>query len=787
MLVALFSMVVLALAPAARAASPPAATITPTSGPIGWQGAFFAAAANVDNLTEPPKCAGDPGAIPGFHQCDTFELRVNAPGYWSTHKGGVKIEITWADSSNDFDMYVYRKPAPGAPLGNPVGSSAEGDTTEEHVVLYSPEGAYLVRVVPYTVTGSDYKGKASIFNLAPIPSVPGGVDQFRASHDEFNSHSEPHVAIDPLDPEHLIAGSKQYQNLEAYKFKIGTYATFNGGHSWRDNGHLPGYPRQTGNEGSGYYVVSDIWHAFDDEGNAYGMVLDNPPGSATDAGWGMTLHKSSDGGRTWGPRIPIEEKSDPIQKNAFLADKNAMVVDNYGPDRDGKTGNMYACWSEDAPVANVAVAVKRSMDGGQTWTDKNFVSVADKTVLGCFPVVAPPTTPGQPGPVYVFWMDFGSNNTDGSPRIRMAKSTDGGQSWSTPTNVSTINRIDSFPNSAFRVDSLPTAGVDPADGTLYVAWADQHRTQPDEECEDPPAGQVCDADIVMVKSTDGGDSWSAPKRVNRDSPGNGKDQFQPQLAVTPGGQLDMMWFDRRNDPQNFYVDTYVARSNDKGGRWNETRVTKSMWDPSINPPISPSGQFIGDYQGMAASECAAIPFWNDTTAAALPPSDPEYSKWQEVFSADVPNTTNYGGVAKPGRLPARCSAKAIARTGLAIGGRFVISRRAVKMTRRGVIRVRVSCRTPLGCRGRLHLQAYRRVRTRGHVRRKKVKLGSRGFKIKTRVRNKVLRVKAPRRARHFVQRKRRVRVAASANVRIGSDIRGRVGRKFRLHRARPRR
>src|SRR5439155_791402 len=201
------------------------------------------------------------------------------------------------------------------------------------------------------------------------------------------------------------------------------------GRAWRDNGHLPGYPMQTGNEGSGYHITSDIWQAFDDEGNAYSMVLDNPPGSATDAGWGMTMHKSTDGGRTWGPRVPIEEKSDPIQKNLFLADKNAIIVDNYGRDKDGKTGNIYACWSEDNAQANLAIAAKRSTDAGKTWGDKVFVSGADRTVLGCFPVIAPPAKSGDPGTLYIFWLDFSMS------RIRMAKSTDGGDSFSLPTTV----------------------------------------------------------------------------------------------------------------------------------------------------------------------------------------------------------------------------------------------------------------------------------------------------------------------------------------------------------------
>jgi hypothetical protein len=383
--------------------------------------------------------------------------------------------------------------------------------------------------------------------------------------------------------------------------------------------------------------------------------------------------------------------------------------------------------------------------------------------------------------VYVFYLDFSMS------RIRMVKSTDGGDSYSAPVTVKNINRVDGFPNSAFRNDSLPTAGVDPADGTLYVAWDDLHKKDPAGTCPPDsaaPAGQACDSDILLTKSSDGGATWSDPVKVNQDTIGNGKDQFQPQLAVTPGGQLDMMYFDRRNDPQDFYVDTYVGRSNDKGATWKDTRVTKNMWDPSINPPISASGQFIGDYQGMAASDCAAVPFWNDTSAAALPASDPGYSKWQEVFSAIVPNSSEFGGTAAAGDLPKSCKPDVVAQTPLALGGRFVISRRAVKMTRKGVIPVRVSCRTPLHCAGTLRLQTAKRVKG-GTLRRA---LGTGVFTIPTGKRNFTINVQASRKARALVQSLRTTPVRATADVTIGSDIRGRVTRTFRLHRAfRPRR
>jgi hypothetical protein len=644
----LLSAIAVALTSTGEAATPASGTITPSSGPITWQGESYAAGANVSNTAGEQLCPGDSGAVPGVHECDVFELTVDVPpGHWGTNKGGVRVDITWANDpgeDNDFDMYIFKKPAPGEPLGNPVASSAQGGTTEEHALIFSPEGTYLVRVNPFAVTTQDYEGKVEFFNLDPIPDVPGGVDQYRASSSGYLSYSEPHIAVNPLNPHHLVAGSKMYQNLPAYKFKIGTFVSFDGGQTWQDQGHLPGYPSQTGDEGDDYHITSDVWMAFDDEGNAYTMVLDSPPDSqVTGAGWGMNLHKSTDGGQTWSDPIPIEAKEDPVTKELLLSDKNTMTVDNFGPDQDGETGNMYACWSEDAPVANLFVALSRSTDAGQTWSEGIDVSGADRTVIGCFVLVGPPTAPGEPGILYVFWLDFA-----GDGRIRMAKSTNGGQTFSSPSTVANIHQVPRlFPNSAFRNLSIPWAAADPNDGTVYISWADYHNTTPDEACpegDDPPApGQVCDAEILMVRSDDEGATWSDPIRINQDPIGNGKDQFQQALEVTPSGQLNAMWFDRRNDPQNFYIDTFFARSNDQGDTWTETRVTRSMWDPSINPPISPSGHFIGDYQGLAVNDCFAYPFWQDTTLANLPVSDPAYSPYQEAFSARIPNTAEFGG------------------------------------------------------------------------------------------------------------------------------------------------
>ena len=56
----------------------------------------------------------------------------------------------------------------------------------------------------------------------------------------------------------------------------------------------------------------------------------------------------------------------------------------------------------------------------------------------------------------------------------------------------------------------------------------------------------------MYVSADGGVTYTGPVRVNQDDPKSPADQFQPWLAVTDKGQVDVMYFDRRNDPNNFF-------------------------------------------------------------------------------------------------------------------------------------------------------------------------------------------------------------------------------------------
>src|SRR3954454_14763173 len=80
-----------------------------------------------------------------------------------------------------------------------------------------------------------------------------------------------------------------------------------------------------------------------------------------------------------------------------------------------------------------------------------------------------------------------------------------------------------------------------------------------------------------------------------------------------------------------------------------------MFDAGINAPISTSGEFFGDYQGLVADRCQALAFYQDTHLANDPSRDPSFdqgaprSPYQEVFAyrADVAGAGNNPACAAP--------------------------------------------------------------------------------------------------------------------------------------------
>jgi hypothetical protein len=91
--------------------------------------------------------------VPGSYEDHPFTIGAN------DGDASLKVRISWTDSTNDWDLYLYKKDS-GGNLQE-IASSANGNTKEEQVVVGNPTaGDYVIRVANFTATGT-YDAAAS--------------------------------------------------------------------------------------------------------------------------------------------------------------------------------------------------------------------------------------------------------------------------------------------------------------------------------------------------------------------------------------------------------------------------------------------------------------------------------------------------------------------------------------------------------------------------------------------------------------------------------------------------
>lgn len=220
---------------------------------------------------------------------------------------------------------------------------------------------------------------------------------------------------------------------------------------------------------------------------------------------------------------------------------------------------------------------------------------------------------GPSGELYAVWAigDDWYPGEYGSDGIGFNKSLNGGASWSTPTRIFDIDGSrdwwydkDSNPQTAVRMNDFPVMAVDRSGGVwhgnIYLGWGEK--------------GTGGDrADIMFSKSTDGGSSWSTPKRVNNDAPTN--DQWFPWIAVDPYGVINIVFYDSRSDPNNQLTEVWVAQSADGGQNFANFRVSDIAFTP-VQIPGTAFG-YMGDYLGITSKAGQAYPTWCDNRTSGL--------------------------------------------------------------------------------------------------------------------------------------------------------------------------
>ncbi len=83
------------------------------------------------------------------------------------------------------------------------------------------------------------------------------------------------------------------------------------------------------------------------------------------------------------------------------------------------------------------------------------------------------------------------------------------------------------------------------------------------------------------------------------------------------GQVGVLFCDRRDDPANFLMHVFVARSADGGATWAERRITRQSFPAIVNQDSGTAPDYMGDYIGLAADASgAAVGFmaaWGDNS------------------------------------------------------------------------------------------------------------------------------------------------------------------------------
>lgn len=412
--------------------------------------------------------------------------------------------------------------------------------------------------------------------------------------------NEPSVMINPKNTNQIVVGTNYYYyNIDTALSSY--YYSTNGGLNWQGGPLISSKARSAGDP----VLIADT------NGYFYYFTLTN---------WGRTdwldyllCLKSTNGGKNWNDGMLFGYNS------AKDMDKPWACVDL----TNGVYGNsIYVTWTEFDKYGSYLttdsthILFSKSTNGGINFSHPKRINKqsglcndSTNTVEGAVPCV------GINGEIYVVWA--------GWTNLYFNKSTDGGSTWFGNERIvaqqvggwkgigAGITSYNGFPiivcdnsNSTYR-------------GNIYINWVDQR-------------SGLSDQNVWIIKSTNGGENWSTPLRVNTDS--SHRNQFLTWMTIDRiTGYIYCVFYDRRNSP-SFYTDVYLARSTNGGASFTDVKVNTSS--------INMINYRVGDYINISAHNKKVRPVWiysvNLTNKIFTAIIDTFYSIGINKISSEIP-------------------------------------------------------------------------------------------------------------------------------------------------------
>lgn len=415
-----------------------------------------------------------------------------------------------------------------------------------------------------------------------VPIGSGATDRL-----DVRAHNSPTLVANPKDAANLVLVNR----VDHPHFSCSLHVSFDGGSTWAGN-RIPSPDGRTTP-----CFSPDV--AFGPDGILYVSFTSFAPidgvGTAPDTVWVGT---STDGGRTISP---------PVAATGPFAYQVRLAAD------PSRAGRVYLTWVAAREtlrwgfVDNAAnpVLASRSDDGGAVWSAPVRVSApARRRVVGPAPAVGPE------GVLYVAYLDVGDDRLDytgahegrgGEPHpgpwsLVVARSSDAGATWSQAVAGEAL-----VPGRRFIQIFAPSPSVAVAgDGRVYAAFED---------------GRMGDADVWLWSSADSGRVWTRGRRVNDTPPGDGRSQYLPEVAASPGGRLDVVYYDRRSDPENLSNSVSLQSSFDGGRTFTASlALTDRPFDSRIGLGRERGMADLGSRLALLSTDAGALAVWTDTRA-----------------------------------------------------------------------------------------------------------------------------------------------------------------------------
>ena len=433
------------------------------------------------------------------------------------------------------------------------------------------------------------------------------------------TQNEPSVAVDPRNPAIMVAGSNDYcaeiQNGNGNVW-AGYYRSTNGGVDWSLS-LVPGYPADTSPFGTASpahgscAAAGDPTQSFDRDGRLYyGFICFN---RVKPTNGSIYVARYDNDGASYVRTVRVD-RGTPSVWGLFQDKINIAVDQTAGPD----SGNLYVAWARyPGQAANNVIYFSRSTDGGQTFSSPMRLTQGQAEEQFADIGIGPN------GAVYVTYREIAHQKSTQN-RIRIVRSTDGGQTFSLPQTVAEIVPFDS---TDFGPDTCGDGPFACDNGLTYARFSSLSAVAADATGVHVVwnARTAVGQSRVFARTSADGTTWTAPA-VPIDTSATGH-QFFPDIT-TGAGALSVVFQDSRGDgsysparpPGNTatgsnsgnVVHAFVARSTNGGTVWSETQVSSMGTNPNWEVRSSMRSPFFGDYNYTSAAGAATASVWTDT-------------------------------------------------------------------------------------------------------------------------------------------------------------------------------